>query len=367
MRGKSQSSPMKPVARLLPPVLALSLLAVAVSAQPLDVASPRPGQGVAQGDDVTLQGSLAGGGDKAYAWLFDAFAAAPGGLCRSIETNVTGGTFQAALAGLTDRTGDLTLVVQGLGADGRYADGAETGDGKLFGSPEKNTKCDDGRWVSGSTVSGKNGNDLLNFLRNNARKSGSDDSPVFQTLTFRVVAPALAAGNCPAVPWGQNITASGTTNRADGTVIQVRVTGPAPVTSRTTVAQSGSFSVSIPGAEMSSSGTYTVTFDDGRGNSATVVCPVTYAAGYGAIATPPPTSAPVSPQPPSPAPPTPTPEPEVVVATPPPPSPTPAATSPPPTPPPATSSPSPTPRQPGFELALAAGALGAACLARRRR
>ncbi len=352
---------MKPVA--LPPLLALSLLAVAVSAQSLDVASPRPGQEVAQGDDVLLRGSLAGGGDKVYAWLFDVFAAAPGGRCRSIETNVTGGTFQAALAGLTDRTGDLTLVVQGIGSDGRYSDGSETGDGKLFGSPEKNLRCDDSRSVAGSTIIGKNGNDLLNFLKNSARKSGSDDSPVLQSLVFRVVAPTLAAGNCPTVSLGRNITASGTTNRADGTVIQVRVTGPAPVESRTTVAQSGSFSVSISGAEISSSGTYTVTFDDGRGSPASVVCQVTRDAGSGAVATPTPPPTQASPLPPSP---TPTPEPEVVVATPPPSSPTPAATSPPPTPQPATPRPSPTPRQPGFELLLAISALASAAALRRR-
>lgn len=350
---------------LLGTLVVILLAVAAASAQSLDLTSPGPGQEVAQGDGLTLRGTLLGGGEKVYVWVFDTFAAAPGGLCRSEEATVAGGTFLTTLAGLTNRTGDYTLVVQGLGADGRYSDGYQTGDGKLFGSPERHLRCDDNRAMVGSLILGKQGRDLLTHLQDNARtRIGSDDGKVFQTATFRVAAPRLEASDCPAVPRGQDVVASGTTNRADGTVLQATVSGPASVALRTATVRNGTFSVTVTTSEIPISGTYTVAFDDGRGNSATVRCPVTFVAGSSVLATPSaaPTPAPSTPTP-TPAP-TPTPEQVVVVATPPPPSPTATAAPPSPSPPP--SSPSPTPRQPGFEFLFAVSALTAAGLRLRR-
>jgi hypothetical protein len=316
---------------------------------------------MALGDGLEIRGSLAGGGDKVHYWLFNLWGSSLGGRCRTGDVTVSGSSFATnrGAEGL-DLRGDYTLVIQGLGADGKYSDGSPTGDGKLFGTAERNLNCNDSQWVTGSTLSNKQSRDLVFTLQANSVKSGSDDAPVFKVVTFRVADPFLKADDCPAVGRGSDLRASGTTNRVDGTVIRATVSGQVPVSPQTATVRNGSFSVTFPGSEFTLSGTYTVAFDDGKGNSATTPCSVTFVAGSGS--TPAPVLA-VTPAPAAPPPtrsPVPTPEPVAIVSTPPPvPSSAPSAV-PEPAPPP--SSPSPTPRQPGFALLFAAAGLAVAAL-----
>ncbi|MEM3086405.1 MAG: hypothetical protein QXT68_04610 [Halobacteria archaeon] len=344
---------------LLPGALAALLLAASASAQSLDLAAPRPGQEVALGDGLEIRGSLFGGGDRVYYWLFNLWGSSPGGRCRTGDVTVAGGSFATnrGVEGL-DLRGDYTLVVQGLGADGKYSDGSPTGDGKLFGTAERNLNCNDSQWVTGSAINNKQSRDLVSVLQANSVTSGSDDARVFKVVPFRVADPFLKADDCPAVQRGSDVRASGTTNRADGTVIRATVSGQVPVSPQTAAVRNGSFSVTFPGSEFSLSGTYTVAFDDGKGNSAATLCPVTFVAGSGS--TPAPPATPATATPPPPPSPTPTPAPVAVVSTPPPASPPSPSAAPEPTPPPP--SPSSTPRQPGFELLLAAGGLAVAAL-----
>ncbi|MBN1455144.1 MAG: hypothetical protein JW945_02675 [Methanomicrobia archaeon] len=222
-------------------------------------------------------------------------------------------------------TGTYTTVVVAKGDDG------------VFG---KDIDDDLSDYYDGE-LGGKTADQILDILASDLwDAAGSDD--LYAIMQFRVQSAWIMLDEIADVAEGEPLNVTGTTNRADDTSILVSIDGPSVLAGDVTEVEDGTFAVTID-TEGAAEGTYTITADDGDGNTDAATVRI----GAAAPATP------------TPAPATPTPAP---TATPvPTPAPTAAPTA---TPTPAT----PTPEEPGFEALFAiAGLLAIAFLVLRIR
>lgn len=112
-------------------------------------------------------------------------------------------------------------------------------------------------------LSGKSQEKLASIIQDVTCDSpGSDD--VLEALALRVESPYLSLDIITNVAIGEPLTITGTTNRGDGTVIIVTVTGPSEAVD-ITEAIDGKFNATMDTSDISP-GTYVVEADDGDGH-----------------------------------------------------------------------------------------------------
>lgn len=188
-------------------LLALALLGLSAgisqgAAGPsLDIGAPSAGQELPPGFNLTIRGNVSGPDTRVFIWVFDDDGASYGGKCRVAEANVSAGTYSKTFsADLLARATGFIAVVQGLGTDGKYSDGQRTGDGKLFGTYDRNLRCDDDRLLVGTPLWGKRGREILDTLIANSVRPGSDDAEVFASVRFRVHPSAPTPSPLPTPP-----------------------------------------------------------------------------------------------------------------------------------------------------------------------
>lgn len=249
----------------------------------VEVSSPTSGFTLAKGDSFDVKGS-APGAEKVFLWVFSNRGTTSDGTCRVESVSATlpdkGYAFEKKFGTeITDKIGDYTLVVQSLGRDGVYSDGKQSGntaDPHDNAGAVNNLRCNDDAAVAGSGLSNKVGSQILSILQDNAlNKAGSDDQKVFKVVQFKVVTPSIKLDACPVTLQGKHLVVNGTSNRADGTTIQVRATGPRDLTPKTTTVANGTFKAEFAAEAMGADiGTYTVTADDLAGRTDTVTCSV---------------------------------------------------------------------------------------------
>ena len=197
--------------------------------------------------------------------------------------------------------------------------------------------------AAGYTFKGKSKAQILDMISDRTiDETASDD--IMVKLEFKIESPYVELDAIEDVGAGEPLIVTGTTNREDGTVIMITLTGPVE-TSATAEVEDYKFNVTIDTTDLTT-GVYTVEADDGDGHIDTATVEILAAAP-----TPTPTPTPTA---------TPTATPTVTIPPTTTPTATPTAT--------ATPAPTPTPPAPGFEAVFAiAGLLTIAYLVLRRR
>ncbi|NMX21961.1 hypothetical protein C5S30_05930 [ANME-1 cluster archaeon GoMg4] len=216
---------------------------------------------IAEEDDYVVEGSATGVGDV------DIVIIGPDGYDGGGYTLENGLLFETSNVDkdnlfeeevdTTDaETGRYIVLVFGPGRDGDYGSG-DREDGDLEGWLRTDCKY---------TFDGKSKSQILDMVIDATTEDTASDDLIVP-LEFMIESPYVTLDAIADVGQGEPLNVTGITNREDGTVIMVTLTGPSSI-SATTEVEDGKFSATVDTSELST-GAYVIEADDGDGHIAT--------------------------------------------------------------------------------------------------